>query len=700
MDDSIRQRLIKAEGELFSAYANGEDSLRHFDSTWSALVADVTLHSDQVGSETLAIAHDVASHVSTIADCLLEVQNYQQYWPHKLRDDWEYILNTMGKVDISSPTTPHSHSSLHMTFDDKSGQPLPSPDAEAPNPFIAPSYAWLLKNIHNPYPSPEVKNSIARTTNSQLTSINAWFINVRRRMGWTALCREHFHNCRADALDAAYRALVQEDPKRKLEPQIGHAFMQVKVAAEGLYSASFTKSALAGKLDAVVKDMTEEDRLKLEEEKKQKAENEKRHKEEEKEMRRRQRALEREAAKIREALKSYPSPDHSRSSSPVPTLEESLTDEESEDEDDDIAPPIVAGHKRRASSSLESCDFRYSPCEERPMKRLRQHKAVESLPDSCVTGLPSPVPSSEGSADAFDYWTSDTTNPASTAPIPAPPPLRKRRLSDADAQGPPKRARGPFIGPRVHAVSDPLPRPAAVDPAQFEDWFKRLDFEFPQPVTSEEFDSSALLDVELFSNWSFPDNSKQPPPEDSTTQFPTPLSSQSDELLQTEAISHVSEALSSPPIQIQIAPVAETANGVSTDDLFNGYFVDPLALYAEGSQDSYPSLSGTSQDKSSLSYPTPSDILNGEEWDLLFPSSQPPTFEPSQPSYFESSQSQTFSQALSEIDLSMLQLPIATPSPITPDEAARLAEQQAKFDKLRALEEATRQLQQELGVVA
>src|SRR6267154_3600149 len=35
---------------------------------------------------------------------------------------------------------------------------------------------------------------------------------------------------------------------------------------------------------------------------------------------------------------------------------------------------------------------------------------------------------------------------------------RKRRLSDADADGPPKRPRGVLAGPRVHAVSDPLPR--------------------------------------------------------------------------------------------------------------------------------------------------------------------------------------------------------------------------------------------------
>jgi hypothetical protein len=35
---------------------------------------------------------------------------------------------------------------------------------------------------------------------------------------------------------------------------------------------------------------------------------------------------------------------------------------------------------------------------------------------------------------------------------------RKRRLSDADVKTGPKRPRGQSLGPRLHAVSDPLPR--------------------------------------------------------------------------------------------------------------------------------------------------------------------------------------------------------------------------------------------------
>ncbi|KAG1873206.1 hypothetical protein F4604DRAFT_1681247 [Suillus subluteus] len=100
-----------------------------------------------------------------------------------------------------------------------------------------------------------------------------------------------------DTVDAASCALVKEDPARGVAPAIFHDFQQMKAATQHLYTSTFTKSVLAGDLDAVVKDMTEEDRLRLEREKKEHAQEEKKQheKEKEKEMRRIQRAFDRKA---------------------------------------------------------------------------------------------------------------------------------------------------------------------------------------------------------------------------------------------------------------------------------------------------------------------------------------------------------------------------------------------------------------------
>src|SRR5262249_26045514 len=119
---------------------------------------------------------------------------------------------------------------------------------------------WLLKNIHDPYPSNEVKQSISISTGTDARHVNAWFMSVRRRMGWTTLARKYFSGNRADTVDAAYRALVQDDPKRPLEYRIRSDFAKMKVDTECLYADKLRKSVLASKLDVAVKDLTDGDR--------------------------------------------------------------------------------------------------------------------------------------------------------------------------------------------------------------------------------------------------------------------------------------------------------------------------------------------------------------------------------------------------------------------------------------------------------
>lgn len=63
---------------------------------------------------------------------------------------------------------------------------------------------------------------------------------------------------------------------------------------------------------------------------------------------------------------SYPSPDRSVATSPVPALDDSVTDESEEEED--VAPPVIAGSKRRRLS-VEPVD--HLSAVGKPVKRLR-----------------------------------------------------------------------------------------------------------------------------------------------------------------------------------------------------------------------------------------------------------------------------------------------------------------------------------------
>ena len=285
---------------------------------------------DDVDCGTIVRTHSDPSRSAHITSCFLELEKLNQELKSKLRDDFVNILNGMGNISLSStpqspslsPTPPSRPSSLHDTS------------------FITEAYSWLLDNIANPYPSSSVKASLSQRHNCSLSAINSWFVNARRRMGWTALCRDYFNNCRADALDAAYRAFIKEDPNCQLPANIIHAFISVKVAAEELYSSTLTKSVFASDLDTIVKDMPDQESVPIRE----------------KECRESERRI--EFSKRLDvgmqnqpsvAQNCYPSPDHSPSSFPVPALEQSLTDESEDDED--ILPPTLAGRKRRLSSS-------------------------------------------------------------------------------------------------------------------------------------------------------------------------------------------------------------------------------------------------------------------------------------------------------------------------------------------------------------
>nr|AAB22022.1 A42 mating-type factor beta 4-1 gene product [Coprinus cinereus, Peptide Partial, 44 aa] [Coprinopsis cinerea] len=43
---------------------------------------------------------------------------------------------------------------------------------------------WLKDNWYNPYPSPQVRSSIAKQTGASRKDIDAWFIDARKRIGW------------------------------------------------------------------------------------------------------------------------------------------------------------------------------------------------------------------------------------------------------------------------------------------------------------------------------------------------------------------------------------------------------------------------------------------------------------------------------------------------------------------------------------
>jgi C-terminal domain of homeodomain 1 len=170
-------------------------------------------------------------------------------------------------------------------------------------------------------------------------------------MGWSKIAKEHFHSDREDTADAAYRALVEPDPKRPIEAKLMFEFVKMEVAAEGMYSSVFKPSQFAGSLGSTIVGMSMHHKARIDEMRQQAIEEENIRKTVEYQMKR-QRITKRNGSQ-RKLVSLYPSPDHSSCSSPEPTLVLS----ETEEDETVISPPgTAAGRKRHRSLSSDTRD--------------------------------------------------------------------------------------------------------------------------------------------------------------------------------------------------------------------------------------------------------------------------------------------------------------------------------------------------------
>ncbi|KAJ6575304.1 C-terminal domain of homeodomain 1-domain-containing protein [Mycena capillaripes] len=355
----IRQRLLLVEQELLDVLSSDDlDAATSFANRWTQLHADVetAMVAKSLDDETAALAHTIASEVVISAELFSS-----QF------DNMHAALVTMDSVldGLSLNDDPESSDAQYI-------MPPPPPTRPDPSlpPYIEPAYKWLLKHLHNPYPKKEIKEKIADETGSSMERISDWFVDVRRRMGWTRLLREEFGRKRVDLIDAATRYYVHPNRKYPLPADIHGKFVEMEAFAKEMYAAKFVPSALSNKLTAAVKDLTPELQEQAREQRWQKVQ------------------VEREAAKL-----GYPSPPPSGASSPI---------------SDPGASTSFAGRKR-SSSEISDVDDSLS-------KRSRTN-------DSDPFALPSPPYSGQSTPNSRKRRLSDADAPNAKRP-------RNRAASD------------------------------------------------------------------------------------------------------------------------------------------------------------------------------------------------------------------------------------------------------------------------------
>nr|AGS09350.1 a1 homeodomain mating type protein [Heterobasidion abietinum] len=447
MDDLVlRRRLLRAEQHLLDAVVEGPQALKSFYDSWTSLGHDIkyAARHHTLGPDIYSVVEVVSARIQILATEFLDTHLQM----HSLTDDFMSELgDTLSRFGLSEdPSLPmisddRYHSKKTQSFTDLTTT-RPSSSASA--------YDWLLDNLHNPYPSPDVKSQLAQAHGLSSKAIGAWFKQVRQEIGWSTLSGEIYSSSRSKTTRAASLAYISRDPD--LPENIKHAFRVVRDKLEHLPISSRTPGKDSGLADAdtlqklesmrnqVVDGTSVREEIDLE--------------------------IEHLRGKSKEAEPSPLSP-LSLSETLLSIPASPFTPDTSDEEEDTTPPPPVAGCKRRLDSATDTFSDGLEISRDRPVKRSRTDKinpiSSSELPQTrLLHNLPPPIqeptllPSSSTPTCHLSQpnVVETTKRPASPVPFIS----RKRRLSDADLSRPEsKRPRGVFQGPRVHAVSDPLP---------------------------------------------------------------------------------------------------------------------------------------------------------------------------------------------------------------------------------------------------
>lgn len=216
----ILHRLTRAPFEFLSAVASSPSALYTFSEEWFGLRGDLdrALGLSLLSDEDIILARDAVSVVAVLGESFEELDRKAA----AMKGEMEDIFASLSIEDH----TPHP-SELRI-----SAPPLrPTLRSSSSQIHIAPAYAWLSANIHNPYPSTEDKKRISVDAGVPVRTISTWFKDVRRAMGWVSLCKTHFQGSRALAVEAARRAFIEPEPVF-LSSRVGSEFiaMQTRLA--------------------------------------------------------------------------------------------------------------------------------------------------------------------------------------------------------------------------------------------------------------------------------------------------------------------------------------------------------------------------------------------------------------------------------------------------------------------------------------
>ncbi|KAI3622535.1 homeodomain mating-type protein HD1.1 [Moniliophthora roreri] len=431
MDPSpqLQVRMQSAVDNFISSFQHSR--LENFSTKWDLLNDDImaSLKSESLDFDTCHLAFDVAGCIEKLCDAFISLNQINGSFQNQVSDILSDDPSSTPEPQ-RQPSSSRSSSSPEPQFHQSTPEPEESPISSSP--YVRAAYDWLIENLHNPYPTPAQRDVISLQSGASRKTIDNWFIDVRKRIGWNAVKKQYFKERKEMVLAArlhfGHEVDESELPKKRKEPEqaqsLGLAFAGIEAKALELYGGRLRPSDFVEKLAGQVKTLTPEIKEEVEKEK-------------------REESLKRRRVGHKREVSSSSSISDEAVVQAVPT------------------PAPVAGQKRRADSDEQEV-------ESSSKKRQRPEEPAAEDRRS-----PSPSP-------AATLSDNDSSAPSLSSSQPEPGAKKRRLVSDSDAS-PRAAKRSRMAQPIGRAASVPITLPTPKFP--IEEWFTRIN----PPPTAEQW---------------------------------------------------------------------------------------------------------------------------------------------------------------------------------------------------------------------
>lgn len=279
LDGKLLDQLLTLEDDLQDAVEADPSIMKAFLDRLSNLQSLVSqgIAGNSISARTLGMIKRVARNGVILADHYLNVNRahavVEQRRNVQLLDAFSRMSLKESDTSItfrecSSNATPkRSKPSLQSLRFPASPSKMPSIRASSSSsldsdphvipPHIPHAYDWLLKHIHDPYPSSAVKADIAAESGVSPKTVSEWFVNVRRRIGWNRISKRYFKGKRALTVDCARIVFLGDPENLQVTNSIRKSFYDMKITAETLFDGKLETSDVAKQLDNLVRNVTE-----------------------------------------------------------------------------------------------------------------------------------------------------------------------------------------------------------------------------------------------------------------------------------------------------------------------------------------------------------------------------------------------------------------------------------------------------------